>query len=560
MKKAIFAACFLIVTIKMFFPSTVHAQSLPPHIDPSATQEELNQLALFTYIGVGLEILENAQYSEFQNHLSHLGAANIPQEYRFMLERYTNLLATLGDRLNNADYALLKTEEFITMGQDLSALENLQIAEKSLSQAKLIMTDLGTATENLGNRFGIIAEAIDTPISDSYKKLSSLVDKVDSVWARFKNHGDVLTKVILNPNDEHRPTLSWIETYPVSLNLVTPEVIYPGRVMTISGSIMPVGYTRFLSSQNETDETTFLIDLFFDKTLLGVYSVKQNFELTIMVPEYTHRGTHEIVLEVQKQQLFQRAQTSNLTQVHHLNPEVSLTAKQFSLIPWNLDFTGHVETAFGPVQDAVIRVERGRYATEVLSDNNGKFQGSLNLPIGAMILGSHKLSISVAPEEPWNRDKQTTISLVAFNATSIAFIVVLVLYLVTMLLIKSRRRRKAAFLSTNNEPTMNVSQRPTTGTSLATKLADESDGTNLSNYGERIILIYMTMVKNLAGTLNINLNPYQTLRDFLGLVGPTTNMAFTDLTSITEKILYAKFRPEANDLEEAEDLSKKIRS
>ena len=560
MKKAVFVALFFVTAIKIFVSPDVHAQTLAPHIDPSKAQDELNQLALFTYIGVGLEILEDAKYSEFQNHLSQLTAANIPQEFRFMLERYTALLATLGDRLNNADYSLLKAEEFIAMDQDLAALENLQRADKSLSQAKLIITDLETATENLGNRFGIIAAGIDTPISDSYKKISSLVDKINGVWIRFKNDGDALTEVVLNPNDERRRTLSWVGTYPVSLDLVTPEVIYPGRIMTITGNITPIGYREPPDSQGEQNKTTFLVDLIFDKTLLGVYPVQQNFELAVMVPEYALRGTHELTIEVQKQKVFERAQTSGLTQVRHLNPEVSLSARQFSLIPWNLDFTGQVKTGFGPLQNALVRVERGSHVAEVVSDTNGNFQGSLSLPIGAMILGSHKLSVAVEPEEPWNRAKQTTISLVTFNATSIAFVVVLVLYLATMLIIKSRRLRKTALLSTDAEPTMNAWQGNTLRTDETIKLANESTDEKISNYGERIVLIYLTVIDNLAGRFNINLNPYQTLRDLLGLVGPTTNTAFAELTNITEKILYGRFRPEANDLKQAEELSEKIRS
>lgn len=558
MRKIILSAFFIAIAFKIFFPPNAHAQALPPHVDPSVAQAELNQLALFTYIGVGLEILEDAKYSEFQTHISQLGTANIPLEYRFMLERYTALLATLGDRLNNSDYSLSRAEEFIAMGQDLAALENLKRADKSLVQAKLIMTDLDTATENLGARFGIVSEAIDTPISDSYKKLSSLVNKIDSVWARFKNNSDTLTEVVLNPNDERRRKLSWVGTYPVSLDLNTPEVIYPGRPMTISGTITPIGYTKPISSQHKPNEDTFLVDLIFDKTLLGVYPAKQNFELTVIVPEYARRGTHEITIEVQKQQVFERAQTSGLTQVHHMNPKVSLSAKQFSLIPWNLDFTGQVETTLGPLQNALIRVERGSHATEVVSDKNGRFQGSLNLPIGAMILGSHKLSILVEPEEPWNQAKQTTISLVAVNATSIVFVFVLILYLITMLIIKSVRQRASALATAKNELEVSEWQGNTIRTNEATNLANESTHGKISNYGERIVLIYLTVVDNLAGRFNIKLNPYQTLRDLLGLFGPTTNTAFTELTNITEKILYTRFRPEENDLKQAEELSEKI--
>ena len=279
-----------------------------------------------------------------------------------------------------------------------------------------------------------------------------------------------------------------------------------------------------------------------------------------MVPEYARRGTHEITLEVQKQQIFERVQTSSLTQVHHLTPKVSLSAKQFSLIPWNLDFTGHVETTFGPLQNAVVRVERGSHATEVVSDSNGRFQGSLNMPIGAMILGSHKLSVLVEPEEPWNQAKQTTISLLAVNATSIAFVVVLVLYLLTMLVLKSARRRTTLLATAKNEPEFSVSQGNTIRTNETTNLASESTDGKISNYGEQIVLIYLAVVNNLARKFNLDLNPYQTLRDLVGLVGPTTNTAFTELTSITEKILYAQFRPEANDLKQAEELSEDIQN
>ncbi|MQG20449.1 MAG: DUF4129 domain-containing protein [SAR202 cluster bacterium] len=560
MKKIILSSFFIAFTLKILFIPNVHAQSPPPHVDPSVAQSELNQVALFTYIGVGLEILEDAKYSEFQTHISQLGTANIPSEYRFMLGRYTDLLATLGDRLNNSDYSLAKAEEFIAMGQDLAALENLKLADKSLVQAKLIMADLDTATENLGDRFGIVADAIDTPISDAYEKLSSLVNKINSVWVRFKNDSNTLTEVVLNPNDERRQTLSWIGTYPVSLQFDAPEVIYPGRPMTISGTIFPIGYTEPVHSPNKPDETTFLVGLIFDKTVLGVYPAKRNFELTVMVPEYAGRGTHEITLEVQKQQVFERVQKSGLTQVHHLTPKVSLSAKQFSLIPWNLDFTGHVETTFGPLQNAVVRVERGSHATEVVSDSNGRFQGSLNLPIGAMILGSHKLSVLVEPEEPWNQAKQTTISLLAVNATSIAFVVVLVLYLITMLVLKSARRRTTLLATAKNEPEFSVSQGNTIRTNETTNLASESTDGKISNYGKQIVLIYLAVVNNLARKFNLDLNPYQTLRDLVGLVGPTTNTAFTELTSITEKILYAQFRPDANDLKQAEELSEDIQN
>ena len=75
MKKAVFIALFLVTAIKIFVSPDVHAQTLAPHIDPSKARDELNQLALFTYIGVGLEILEDLD--DTQNVHSN---ADFPEE------------------------------------------------------------------------------------------------------------------------------------------------------------------------------------------------------------------------------------------------------------------------------------------------------------------------------------------------------------------------------------------------------------------------------------------------------------------------------------------------
>ena len=94
-RRIILAAAALLLASSL--PSgTALAQSPPPHKDPHSETRGFDAVAVLGYFGAVMALLAEREYDEKSRLLDRLGRANIPEDLRFIIDRYSELLKRWG--------------------------------------------------------------------------------------------------------------------------------------------------------------------------------------------------------------------------------------------------------------------------------------------------------------------------------------------------------------------------------------------------------------------------------------------------------------------------------
>ena len=145
---------FLLLATSM--PSgQVFAQGLPPHKDPRAEKSEFSALAMLGYFASVMILLGQGEYNDVSSLLDQLAHAGIPEDLRFIIERYAELLGALGDGLEATERSLDRAQIFLDRGDRAAARQQLEAASSSLSQARRGLEDLQLATDTMARRLGV---------------------------------------------------------------------------------------------------------------------------------------------------------------------------------------------------------------------------------------------------------------------------------------------------------------------------------------------------------------------------------------------------------------------
>lgn len=241
----------LIVTIVCLaggtlLPNIIHAQEPPPpHIDPATVTGigELDALSLFGYFGTIFSLLESGSYGDVRVHLDQLRHANFPDDLRFLIERYEELLGQLNDSLDTTEQSLGIVSDFIDQGQRAEALEYLINAQESVDRARSLLIELRAATEVVGLRLGALGAALDSPLHEAFERLQSPLDRLQALWTWYSWLLEELSVIATLPGGEaiSEPRLSGEVATPgqgaleepiLEVLLVTPQLSVRSRVFS----------------------------------------------------------------------------------------------------------------------------------------------------------------------------------------------------------------------------------------------------------------------------------------------------------------------------------------
>ena len=183
-RRLLVLAAALILTAGVF-PKTIVAQGLPPHKDPSAEQSEFSAISLLSYFGIILELLGSRDYVNVADLLEQLRHANLPEDLRFIVDRYAELVGGLRNELESAESSLGRASALLDRGDRPAAQRELETAGRSLLEARRLLQDLQPATDALGRRFGAFGAKAGIRLSEAYDQLRALLIRLDDLWARY---------------------------------------------------------------------------------------------------------------------------------------------------------------------------------------------------------------------------------------------------------------------------------------------------------------------------------------------------------------------------------------
>lgn len=545
------------LTLAALVPGNALAQGPPPpHKDPAAVEGGFDVLTLFRYYGSVLRLLSSANYEDAKELLEQLQLANIPEDIRFLIERYGDLLGRLGDTLDAADSSLTRASTLIDLGERSAAVEELQEAGNLLTRAQRLLEELRAATETVGRRFGVFGLSLEDPLREAFDQLQSLLERLAALQEQYAMTLERLETAATAPPVEPTPVAA-VEPTPVYATLVeftAPEQGYPGRSLRIAG--------RVSSPDGPALTGPVPLNILLDRVILDEFTSQPAFEREIRLSDDTQVGRHVLTVEVLPHGFYQGTRAERPLEVVLARPTLTLDAPGFAFLPGDVRVSGDLASELGPLVNALVTLELTGKRVQVRTDGDGHFTASLGVSLSGAFLGPQALHVMVDPAEPWHLGVSREVSIFIVNGVNLGLLTLAFVYVGTVLAMiwrrrRARRRAPAILEAEAAGRAMGSKVSPTAVAPLPAAPADFGAG-ELGGLRRRVVVAYFTAARFLEASRAVSMHPYFTLRDFLGALGLHMGSSFAELTLLAERALYAPSGPGEAEVQRAEELVHRV--
>jgi len=171
-----------IVAVLLVYPFIqLHTPSkpLPRHANP-ATETELSPFPVFLILLVRnvFDSLIGGEYADAAERLKTLGAAYIPERYRFVADRFMQLMNRVSALLDDTENRLGQAEALITVGKLEDAKPLLNEASGKLASANTTYIELRSASEELAKTFSLPAGELRVRVDELGRVIERLYEKL----------------------------------------------------------------------------------------------------------------------------------------------------------------------------------------------------------------------------------------------------------------------------------------------------------------------------------------------------------------------------------------------
>ena len=569
MKKWLLAVAATVVAVMVAFSGVASAQSIPPHKDPAAEGSEFSAVSLLQFFGTVLTFLSQRDYIDVSDLLDQLSHANIPEDIRFVIERYRDLLRELRDEFDTAESSLRRAAQFLETGDRVAARRQLESAGSSIDRSRRLLDDLNAATEAVALRVGVFSAVVGSPLRQMYERLQLLLTRLDDIWAQYLEAIEALKKAVEAPAVGSEsipenislselvvltPALSALiaessQLYLTSIEFDSPAKAYPGRAFRVSGQISVLDGPPPASS---------LVRVLLNKEVIASFQSEEGFERDIDVPANATVGLHILTVELPPHELYAGATASRGLEIVKASPQLQINSPFLALPRRSIFVSGELASSLGPLRDARVDLMIQGSQTSLRTDELGRFSGSIESSPGQLFLGPQWVVVMVHPSEPWHSSITESVRLVMLNVANSAFLLIAASSIFTALFLAWRRRRMRLPIATPAAPipaAVSTSSGATAATSLYRFAQAYFDPVTPQG---RIVSAYNRAARLLESSLAVSFQWHFTLRDFLRAVGLRVGSAFAEITELAERALYSSKDPDENEAQRAEELAKSV--
>ena len=333
------------------------------------------------------------------------------------------------------------------------------------------------------------------------------------------------------------------------LDLTEPNAVYPGLSYTVNGTVT----TESGSPLNQR-----AVKLLFDEKTVGQIETNQSglFNIEVILSPLTEVGIHRLTVTVDPEGLYAGvSQTTNIF-VTKVTSELNFNAPSFVFLPSELYISGRVNSASGPLSNALVSLEFANVSNTVFTMDDGSFNSTLNIPLSTIFAGTQNIKVSVLPAEPWQGSVQKNVGVFVLNSVSTAISLAASFSICGVLYLKfarSKTKKEKQMIPNNLEgthsPVDNIAEIP-----IKTELKFEG-------VKGKILEAYIKALRNVESLTGITISQNMTMHEFLHLTERSLGSAvspFTDLTLLAERTLYSKHIPEEQDLIKAKGYADEI--
>lgn len=568
MTKRLLVVAGALLLIAVALPGTVEAQTPPPHKDPRAGAAEFNPISLLEYFGTIVGLLAQGNYGNAQDLSEQLQHANIPEDLRFIIERYSELLGSLRNELEFTESSLREASASIDRGDAPAARQQLEAAGSSLEKAKRLLEDLQVSTETVARRLGIFGAPASALLRKAYEQLQALLTRLDELWSRYAatlERLEAAAEAVETSGGGGTPEPPTI--YQTELQFEISSPAYPGQVTPISGQVTAI---------DGPDPVTVFLRVLLDQNLIDSFSTTAAFQQNIEIPATTLFGRHVLTVELPPQGRYagrsaskevelipqeRYAGTSASTGLEIIQASSQLTVRSplLTFLPQSIPASGEITSVLGPLRDPKVMLRVGDAQTQLQTDDQGQFSGSVDLSLSNnLFLGPQTLEVTVQPAEPMYGVLTQRITLFIINITNLAILSMVALCIPSALTMAWRKQHNNQTFTASGSPALPIYSVPGVSVIPGLPLVESRTYVDTSSTRGRVVFAYHSAARFLELSLAMAFLPSFTLRDFLIAIDSQANAAFTDLTSLAERALYATQHMDEGEARRAERLAQTV--
>ena len=222
----------LLAMIFSCFPAV--AQSIHiPHQNPATAKDSPGLASLLLFYGNVFELASMSQYKDSQSMLNELEHADIPDELRYLLNRYNTLSLQLLTTLDNLESLLDDASNLLAHNQVSDAKQKLNEAEAAVYSAQLLLGDIEAATNILSDKVGIAAALAGSEIRQAHDRLQEMLHRVRQLFNKLNQLRESITE---------RREIQAVQLIATELSLsITPASAFVGDSITTSGRLTSNG-------------------------------------------------------------------------------------------------------------------------------------------------------------------------------------------------------------------------------------------------------------------------------------------------------------------------------
>jgi hypothetical protein len=251
------------------------------------------------------------------------------------------------------------------------------------------------------------------------------------------------------------------------------------------------------------------------------------------------------------------AGTSASQSLEIIQPSSYLTVRSalLTFLPQSIPASGEVTSVLGPLTNAKVMLKLGESQTQLQTDEQGQFSGSVDLSLSNLFLGPQTLEVAVQPTDPMYGILTQKVTLFIINVTNLAVLSMVALCIPSALTMVWRKQHNNQAFTASGSPTLPIYGAPGVSVVPGLSPAENQIRIDTSSPRGRVVFAYLSAARFLELSLRMAFLPSFTLRDFLVAIGSQASTAFSDLTSLAERALYATQRIDEEEARQAEDLA-----
>lgn len=195
--KSVFLIFLLLAPV---FASALMVSAQPskvPHEDPAAAQSELDSFSFLSQYAEIFGLVSSRQYANASQLSEQLKHITVPENLKYIIDRYNDLTQQLISVLRDLDSCLNTAESLLDQNRLSEAGQKLQQAGTLVAKAQILLDDLKAATLTMSQRLGVFSAAAASKVRDSYdtlqsmlRRLQELIDWYHQLLARTKQRAE----------------------------------------------------------------------------------------------------------------------------------------------------------------------------------------------------------------------------------------------------------------------------------------------------------------------------------------------------------------------------------